>query len=260
MSQYTQNTMMNSETDNDEITIDLSEVLRALWRKAHLILLSGIIMALLAFIGTKLFITPVYTSVTKVYVLSKADGNANLTTSDLQAGSYLTKDYMELVKSRAVMEQVISLLNLDMKPEELMNMVSVESAADTRILTISVENEDPKEAKEIADAVRESVSVQITDVMNADAVNTVDVADLPENPSSPSTMKNTAVGGILGILLAAAVVVLIYMLDDTIKTPEDVEHYLGLSVLTSIPIAEGVKKSKKTKGLSVRQFTKNMKR
>lgn len=260
MDQYTQNTIMNSEVDDDEIEIDFSEIIGALLKKAHIILLSGIIVALLAFIGTKLFITPMYTSETKVYVLSKSDGAAGVTTSDLQAGSYLTKDYSELVTSRTVMEQVIALLNLDMKPEELMEMISVESATDSRILTIQVENEDPKKAKEIADAVRESVSVQITEIMDADAVNTVQKADLPDAPSSPSTMKNTLIGGVLGLFLAIAVVVLITLLDDTVKTPEDVEKYLGLNTLTSIPIVGGEKKSKKTKGLSARKFVKQMNR
>lgn len=260
MDQYTQNTIMNSEVDDDEIEIDFSEILGALLKKAHIILLSGIIVALLAFIGTKLFITPMYTSETKVYVLSKSDGAAGVTTSDLQAGSYLTKDYSELVTSRTVMEQVIALLNLDMKPEELMDMISVESATDSRILTIKVENEDPKKAKEIADAVREAVSVQITEIMDADAVNTVQKADLPDEPSSPSTMKNTLIGGILGLFLAIAVVVLVTLLDDTVKTPEDVEKYLGLNTLTSIPIVDGAKKNKKTKGLSARRFAKKMNR
>ena len=260
MDQYTQNTIMNSEVDEDEIDIDLSEIIGALLKKAHIILLSGIIVALLAFIGTKLFITPMYTSETKVYVLSKSDGAAGVTTSDLQAGSYLTKDYSELVTSRTVMEQVIALLNLDMKPEELMKMVSVESATDSRILTIKVENEDPKKAKEIADAVREAVSVQITEIMVADAVNTVQKADLPDEPSSPSTMKNTLIGGILGLFLAIAVIVLVTLLDDTVKTPEDVEKYLGLNTLTSIPIVDGAKKNKKTKGLSARKLAKKMNR
>ena len=260
MNQYTQNTIMNSEVDDDEIEIDFSEILGALLKKAHIIFLSGIIVALLAFIGTKLFITPMYTSETKVYVLSKSDGAAGVTTSDLQAGSYLTKDYSELVTSRTVMEQVIALLNLDMKPEELMDMVSVESATDSRILTIQVENEDPKKAKEIADAVREAVSEQITEIMDADAVNTVQKADLPDEPSSPSTMKNTLIGGILGLFLAIAVVVLVTLLDDTVKTPEDVEKYLGLNTLTSIPIVDGAKKNKKTKGLSARKFAKKMNR
>lgn len=260
MNQYTKNTRMNPESDNDELTIDLIEVIGALLKKAHIIILTGIIVALLAFIGTKLFITPMYTAETKVYVLSKSDGSTGISATDLQAGSYLIKDYTELVKSRTVMEQVIAVLNLDMKPEQLMGMVSVEAATDSRILTIKVESDDPKQAKEIADAVREAVSVQITEIMNADAVNIVEKADLPSEPSSPNTMKNTMMGGILGIILAMGVVVLIFIMDDTIKTPDDVERYLGLNTLTSIPIAAGAKKNKKAKGLSVRQFAKTMNR
>ena len=204
--------------------------------------------------------TPKYTSDTKIYVLTKQDSNAGVTVNDLQTGTYLTKDYMELVKSRPVLEQVIAVLNLDMTSEELSGMITVENTADTRILTIRVESEDPKEAKAIADAVRESVSVQIPEIMNADSVNTVEEGNLPTSPSSPNLMKNMALGGLLGLLLAIGIIALIYILDDTVKTPEDVENFLGLNVLTSIPISEGFKKTKKVKGMSAKKLMRNMKR
>lgn len=241
------NRIVNQEIENDEITIDLAEMFFVLWSKIHIILLSGILMALVAFVGTKLFITPMYTSVTKVYVLSKQDNNANVTYNDLQTGTQLTKDYMELVKSRPVLEQVIAVLNLDMETEDLAEMISVETQTDTRIITINVENENPKQAKEIADAIRESISIQITEIMDADSVNTVEDGSLPKEPSSPNVLRNLLIGAILGILLAGGIIILVYMLDDTIKTPDDVERYLELNVLTSIPIQEGAKKSKKTK-------------
>jgi len=205
-------------------------------------------------------VTPKYTSDTKIYVLTKQDSNAGVTVNDLQTGTYLTKDYMELVKSRPVLEQVIAVLNLDMTSEELSGMITVENTADTRILTIRVESEDPKEAKAIADAVRESVSVQIPEIMNADSVNTVEEGNLPTSPSSPNLMKNMALGGLLGLLLAIGIIALIYILDDTVKTPEDVENFLGLNVLTSIPISEGFKKTKKVKGMSAKKLMRNMKR
>lgn len=241
------NRIVNQEIDNDEITIDLAEMFFGLWSKIHIILLSGILMALVAFVGTKLFITPMYTSVTKVYVLSKQDNNANVTYNDLQTGTQLTKDYMELVKSRPVLEQVIAVLNLDMETEDLAEMISVETQTDTRIITINVKNENPKQAKEIADAIRESISIQITEIMDADSVNTVEDGSLPKEPSSPNVLRNLLIGAILGILLAGGIIILVYMLDDTIKTPDDVERYLELNVLTSIPIQEGARKSKKTK-------------
>ena len=127
------------------------------------------------------------------------------------------------------MEQVISQLQLDMSVDKLSGEITVSNTADTRILSISVENESPKLAKEIADAVRESASVQITQITDADAVNMVEEGNLPKNPTSPNTMKNAMLGGILGIFLALGAIVLIYILDDTIKTPDDVERYLGLT-------------------------------
>lgn len=236
------------EIDNEELTIDLAELFMALWSKIHIIVLSGILVALLAFVGTKLLITPTYTSVTKVYVLTRQDSNASVTYSDLQTSTQFMKDYMELVKSRPVLEQVIAVLNLDKDVNELANMISVSATqTDTRILSISVESEDPKEAKEIADAVREAAGIQITEIMDADAVNTVEDGNLPTEPSAPNTLKNTAFGGILGIVIAIGIIVLIFIFDDTIKTPDDVEKYLGLTVLTSIPIREESGKAKKAK-------------
>lgn len=240
--------MMNQEIQDDEVTIDLMELFSALWAKKTIIILSAVFMALVAFVGTKMFVTPKYTSVTKLFVMAKNDDtSASATYTDLQTGSMLTKDYMELVKSRPVLEKTISVLNLKMQPAELANMISVSTPTDTRIMTVSVESANPKQAKEIADAVREAVSVQIKEIMSVDSVNTVEEGNLPTSPSSPNTMKNMMLGGILGFVIAAGIITLIYLLDDTIKTPEDVENYLGLNVLTSIPIQSGAAKSKKTK-------------
>lgn len=248
---------MEKNRENDEITIDLSELFMALWHKAHIIVLAGIAAALLAFIATKLFMTPMYTSETQMYVLSKQDGNANVTYSDLQTGTQLTKDYMELVKTDPVLEKVISETGIDMTIDELKGHITVTTPTDTRITTIAVENEDPKKAKEIANSLRVAVGEQIVAIMAVDAVNTVAEASLPTHPSSPSTMKNTAIGGILGILIAIGVIVLIFVLDDTIKTPEDVEYYLQLNVLASLPIKEGTAKTKKSKSISRKSYAKS---
>lgn len=236
----------NNNFEQDEITIDIGELLLVLWNKAHIIILAGVVLALAAFAGTKLFMTPQYDSVTKIFVISKQNENT-VTSSDLQTGALLTKDYMEMVKSRPVLEEVIAVLNLDMSTEELAESITVEAPAETRMISITVRNADPKLAKSIADAVREAASVQIREVMNIDAVNTVEEANLPTKKAAPSTMKNTLLGGILGVFLAVGIIVLVFILDDTIKTPDDVERYLEMNVLASIPIKEGAAKNKKAK-------------
>lgn len=244
--------------ENDEITIDLTELFMTLWSKAHIIILSGILLGLLAFVGTKLFITPMYTSTTKFYVLTKTTDSGNVTYSDLQTGSQLTKDYAELVKSRPVLEEVVSVLNLDMDTQELADKITVTTPTDTRVMSINVEDAQPKQARDIADAVRQAVGIQIQEIMDVDSVKTVEEANLPDSPSSPSVMRNTLIGAILGILISAGIIILVFMLDDTVKTPEDVETYLGLNVLASIPIYDGAntKNKKRVKGLSARNFQK----
>lgn len=240
--------MMNQEIQDDEVTIDLMELFSTLWAKKTIIILSAVFMALVAFVGTKMFVTPKYTSVTKLFVMTKNDDtSASATYTDLQTGSMLTKDYMELVKSRPVLEKTISKLKLDVTPEELAEMITTEIPTDTRIMSISVTDDDPKEAKQIADTLRKAFSVQITEIMNADSVNTVEEGNLPTSPSSPNVKKNMMLGALLGLVISMGFIVLISILDDTVKTPDDVEKYLGLNVLTSIPIQEGSSVPKRAK-------------
>lgn len=251
---------MTRDIENDELTIDLGELFSVLWNKAYIIILAGIVLAFAAFAWTQLFITPKYTATTSMYMLTKTDGSSGVTSTDLQTGTQLTQDYMELAKSRSVLEKVIATLNLDMTAEELGSSITTENTENTRILTIKVENEDPELARDIANALREAASNKIKDIMDIDAVNTIEEANLPTSPSSPSVMKNTAIGAFLGILLSAGIIILIFILDDTVKTPDDVENYLGLNVLTSIPIQEGEEKVKRTKRRTTRRMTKKMKR
>ena len=129
---------------------------------------------------------------------------------------------------------------------------------DHLLVKLDAELSDDARYIDIADQIREAVSVQITEIMSAEAVNTVEEGNLPENPSSPSMMKNIVIGGFLGCLLAVGIILLKFMLDDTIKTPDDVEKYLGLGVLASIPVQPGTKKSKKKKGRhSAKQLARN---
>ena len=138
-------------------------------------------------------------------------------------------------------------LTRDVTPEELAGMITTETPTDTRIMSISVTDDDPKEAKQIADTLRKAVSVQITEIMSADSVNTVEEGNLPTSPSSPNVKKNMMLGALLGLVISMGFIVLISILDDTVKTPDDVEKYLGLNVLTSIPIQEGSSAPKRAK-------------
>ena len=239
--------MENQVTNNnDEIEIDLGEVFHLVISKLGVIILSGILLGVLSIIGTMLFITPKYESTTKIMVLNKQDNNT-LTSADMQTSTQLTKDYAELIQSRTVLEGVIAQLNLDMTYKKMLNKVSVETSSDSRIVSISVTDEDPYTASEIANAVRDMAAEHIQSVMDIEAVNVVDTANTPNEKASPSLAKNGVIGGLLGVIIAMAAVIIIYLTNDTIKVEEDVERYLGLSVLGSIPFSEKESRSKKKK-------------
>ena len=232
--------------NNDEIEIDVLELFHVLLDKIWVIILAGAVAALAVVAATILFITPQYQSTTKMYVLSKQDSNT-LTSQDMQTSLSLTKDYAELIKSRTVTEGVITQLNLDMTHEQLLSKMTVDSATDTRILSISVRDADPYVACEIANAIRDVAANHIKNVMDIDAVNVVETANIPENKISPSIKKNGLVGGVAGVAIAIAIILITYLSNDTIKTQEDVERYLGLSTLGTIPMSEVDRKNKNKK-------------
>ena len=238
--------MDNQEINNSEIEIDLGEIFHLLISRIGIIILSGIIFALAALMYTMLFITPQYVSTTKMYVLSRQNSDS-LTSQDMQISTQLTKDYAELIKSRTVTEGVIAQLGLDLSHEGLLKKLTVNTLTDTRIVSISVRDPDPYTACEIANAIRDVAAGHIQKVMDIEAVNIVETANIPKSASSPNNRRNALIGGMLGVLLASVIVIVIFLTNDTIRSAEDVDRYLKLSVLGTIPLNEKDKKSRRQK-------------
>lgn len=248
--------MRKSHERTDVIEIDMGEIFKLLIQNVFFIILFGILAALIVVIGTKICVVPEYKSSTKMIILTK-DAASAITNADLQASSSLTKDYIELVKSRTVIEGVISELDLDMGYEELLSKIEISTPEETRIIEISVSDESPKRAAQIADAVRGSASEHIQQVMNTEAVNVVDSANIPTSPYKPNINRSALLGGAAGAFLCAVFIIVMFLADDTIKNTEDVEKYLNLSVLGNIPSED--KKMKKSKRKKWRR-NKNMRR
>ena len=230
---------METTNEPQETEIDLWQLLSLLLHKLWIIILSGILIGAAAFLVSSFLLSPKYESTTKIYVMNKQD-ESTITYTDLQMSSQLTNDYKTLVTSRPVVETVIDKLGLDMDYNTLVNMISVNNPANTRILDITVSYTDPNMAKIIADAIREEAAVHISNVMNIQEVKIVEEANLPRVPSSPNISMNTLIGIFLGVLLSSILIILIHSLDDTIKTPDDIERYLGISILGTIPMEKGM--------------------
>lgn len=249
---------MDSKVKDDVIEIDLQEVVGLLIHWAWLIIACGVAAGFAGLIISKFILVPQYRSTTSVYILSKSSNNDSLTVSDTQLATTLTKDYERMITSRSVAKQVLKDLDLEevYTYEELVKRITVTNVKDTRIINITVQDEDPEVAKEIADAVRDVSAERIQQVMNIEAVNTVDEANLPTRPSEPSVRRWTLGAVVLGMILAALFVLARFMLDDTIKSSEDIEKYLGLSTLALIPdAAVENEQGKRDKRRTLRRFT-----
>ena len=253
--------MNNTIYEDDEIEIDLKEIFFAIRQWIVVILAVGLIGGIIAFAVTKLFMTPIYTAKNSMLVLTKETTLASL--ADLQMGSQLTNDYTVLTTSRPVLEAVIDNLELDMGYTDLEKRVSISNPNDTRILVLKVEHEDPQMALDIVRDIALEASYFIGDMMEVVPPKIIDVGVVPLKPTSPNTMKNTLVGILLGLLLSGGIVVLRVVLDDTIKSEEDIEKYLGLSTLSAVPDRKdfiGQNKNKKSSAVKFLPLNKTMKK
>ena len=228
--------------NDDEIEIDLRELFLALKKKIVWILLTAIVFAGASGLITKFAMTPIYSSTAQLYVVSKG-GLSQLT--DLTMGTQLTQDYMVIVKTRPVLEQVIADLKLDMDYKELEKKITVENPSDTRIMQITITDKDAALAQSITQDLAE---VTVAEKMDVKSPTIIEKAYKADKPDSPSLKKNVLIGAVLGFILMAAAIVIQYLMNDTILKEEDIEKYLGIITLAQLPLVKGTtKRTKKVK-------------
>lgn len=223
---------MNSN-DNASIEIDVLYLLRKLWSRKFFIIFIALVVGTIALLGSVFLIKPKYTSTTRIYVVSSTADS--ITNQDLQAGSYLVKDYQEVITSNEVLSSVIDKEKLSLTPNELSSMISVTIPTDTRVISISVEDDNAQEATTIANTVREVAAEKIKAVTKVDDVTTLEAAEVPKEPSSPNIKRNTLIGVIAGGVLAVISIIILEILDDRVRRPEDIEDVLGLPLLGIVP-------------------------
>ena len=164
-----------------------------------------------------------------------------MTNQDLQAGSYLVKDYKEIILSQDVLEKVIANLKLGATVKELAKKIQVTVPVDTRIVSIVVKDHQPEEASRIANAVRDVAAEKIISVTRVSDVTTLEDARPAVNPSSPNIRRNTLLAFLVGAGVMIVAVLLIELLDDRVKRPEDVEEVMQVSLLGIIPDLDKLK-------------------
>lgn len=229
--------------ENDEIEIDLLELFRVMKKRIWLIILVTILCGAGAGLFSKFVLIPQYTSTSMVYILSKETTLTSL--ADLQIGSQLTKDYAVIVTSRPVLEDVLESLGLDLTYQELKEKITIDNPKDTRILSISVVDPDPVMAKAITDKVANTASEYISDIMEMIPPKLIEDGEVPKEKTSPSNFKNALIGAAIGLCAVCGITLLQVILNDTIRTEEDIQKYLDLSVLAVVPMRAGEEKEDK---------------
>ena len=226
---------MNNQ-ENQAVEIDVFAMLKTLWKRKFSIVLVALVFAIAAFGYSAFLAKKEYQSTSRIYVVSRQNQDNNaLTNSDLQAGSYLVKDYREIILSQNVLSQAIEELKLDMTPAELSKKISVSVPTDTRILSITAKDGNPKEAARIANGLRNVAAEKIIAVTKVSDVTTLDEAEVPQTPSSPNIRRNVLLGFIAGDGLMVVLMVVVEVLDDRVKRPEDIEELMGLTLLGIVP-------------------------
>ena len=229
---------MNNQEANT-IEIDVLSLLRTIWRKKFLILLTAILTTGLAFAYSAFLATPQYDSTTRLYVVTQSSDNvAGITNQDLQAGSFLVKDYKEIILSQDVLKNVTTTLGIT---DDIKEKITVDIPVDTRILSITVRDSDPNQAATIANTLRDEAAKKIIEVTKVSDVTTLEAALPAENPSTPQTKRNLVLGFVAGAFLATALVLVLEVLDDRVKRPQDIEEGLGMTLLGVVPQAKKLK-------------------
>lgn len=228
--------------EQDKFEIDVFQLVKVLWKRKFLIVLAALVAGLAAFAYSSFVIKPQYTSTTRIYVVNRNQADKpGLTNQDLQAGAYLVKDYREIILSQDVLEKVVADQKLTMDAKTLGRKVSVTVPADTRIVSISVRDGNPEEASRIANALREEATQKIISVTRVSDVTTLEEARPATSPSSPNIRRNTMIATIAGVGFVTIIVLLVELLDDRVKRPEDIEEVMHISLLGVIPNLEKLK-------------------
>ena len=219
-----------------EETIDLREYFAIIKKRFWIIALLAIISALISGVISFFMLKPVYEA--KSTLIANADKQAEtqiVTGDQITVTQKLAVTYGEIIKSRIVLDDVIKNLKLDDEYGDLVKNVTVSPVKDTQIISISVQDTNKEKARDIANEIPKVFKKEAKRITKANDIQVIDKAILPQNPIKPNKMMNMAMAAVLGAMIGLFVVFLIEYLDNKLKTPQDIEKHLGLSVIGVIP-------------------------
>lgn len=221
------------------LELDLVQILKILWGKAWIIVISALITAAIAFSYTYFFIPPKYEAEVKLYVnnssISVGNVGVSISSSDLTAAQKLVETYVVILKTRTTLNDVIKESGIDMSYGQLSQRISAGAVNSTEVFRVVVWDYDPYQAENIANTIARILPDKIASIVDGSSVKIVDTAVVPTQRSSPSYSRNTIIGFIVGVLLSAALILLKKYSDPYIKSEEYITQTFDIPLLAVIP-------------------------
>lgn len=234
--------------------LNLMDLLKYYLKKSYVIILMTILVALIGYYYVEEVQVPMYHGTTTIILVQKNNRTATAyeTQNELTINEKLVSTYSELIKSRRILSQVITNLNLKMKVEELAENISVTSASDTSIIKITVSDKNNKKASLIANQIADVFKQEIIKIYDLENVTIIDQAIVEENPYNINLIKQMLIFVVLGLVLSCSLVFIMYYFDGTVKSKKEVEDKLNLPVLGEVPVAKKLlnQKTKEVQNLS----------
>lgn len=232
--------MENQEKSMKEYyTIDVSHILKSLWRRVWLIGLCGLLVAIIGFSIAAFAIAPTYSSYVKLYVnnssFSLGNTSFSISSSELTAAQSLVRTYGDILISRSTLERVIEKADVNYTWKELSKIITYAPSNNTEIMRVTVICEDPYEASKIANTIAEVLPVRISEIIEGASMEVVDTAIPDHEKVAPSITQYTAIGLVLGILISAIALFVLALTDDTIHDEEYVLRTYDYPILGKVP-------------------------
>ncbi len=222
--------------------LDLKQLVNIFWNKRLQIISIILIFLIIGVIYTFMFITPKYKSYTSL-VLAKSDNvseevkdTSTITQTDITLNQKLVSTYSELIKSKNVLREVIKNLNINEDEESLKGNITVSAVKDTELIQITVTNYYPDRASDIANEIAKVFTKKVGEIYHINNVYIVDEAESSYIPYNINHIKDILIFIVIGFVVSISYVLIVNLLDITIKTAEDVEKQLEVTVLASIPV------------------------
>lgn len=236
---YNQN---KEREDSGMLEINLMQLVKALWKKAWLIVLVCIVTGTMALGYTKLFVKPQYSSSVMLYVNNKSNNGADdnsISASELAVAQSLVETYIVILRNRTTMNQIAEKTELGISGSALLSMISASAISETEVFRVTVTTDDPYKAALIADCVADVLPARVAEIIDGSSMRVVDRPIVNTNPVSPSVMKNTVIGVFVGFVLACGIIFVLMLLDDVIHNEDYIVQTYNLPILAKVPDLTG---------------------